>query len=152
VADLRAKEGKSFQHTSPTAIDRLTLDFTSRIVGHDPTEAHACIQLLFEPKAGISPAPTKKFTLWVDLATHEVLRFDQELLVTENNLLPGSVFSYRYEPVDGVLLEHQFIGDFYWNEPALHNKRIHLIGTHTYTNYRRFRTTVTISPTPAAPQ
>lgn len=152
VADLRAKEGKSFHHKSATAIDRLPFDFTNRIIGHEAIDGRACVQVLFEAKPEVSPAPTKKFTLWIDTATHDVLRYDQELLVVENNLLPGSVFSTRFDPVDGVLLEKQFIGDFSWNEPAMHNKRIHLIATHDLTNYRRFRTTVTISPTQPDPQ
>jgi len=152
VADLRAEEGKSFHHKSSTTIDRLSFDFTNRVIGHESMDGHACVQVLFEPKPEVSPAPTKKFTLWVDTATHDVLRFDQELLVVENNLLPGSTFSTRFAPVDGVMLQQQFIVDSYWNEPIFHNKRVHIIGTHSYTNYRRFRTTVTISPGPSTPQ
>jgi len=152
VSDVRAQGHKTFQHSSSSVLNRLTLDFTNRVIGHEPMDGRACVQLLFEPKPGVSPAPTKKLTLWVDLATHEVLRDDQELLVVENNLLPGSVFSTRFTPVDGVLLEKQFIGNFNWNEPAMHNKLIHLIATHDFTNYRRFRTTVTISPGPSTPQ
>jgi hypothetical protein len=146
VSDVRAEGHKTSQHTSLNVLNRLTIDFTNRVIGHESMDGHACVQLLFEPKPGVSPAPTKKFILWVDVATHDVLRSDQELLVTENNLLPGSVFSTRFAPVDGVLLEKQFVGDFSWNEAMIHNKLVHLVATHDYTNYRRFRTTVTISP------
>src|SRR5665213_980594 len=121
VSDLRAKEGHTVQHNSSISFDRLTIDYTNRVIGHEPIDGHACVELLFEPKPGVSPPPTQKITLWVDVATHDVLRFDRELLVVENNLLAGTVFSHRYAPVDGVFLERQMIGDLSWNEPALHN-------------------------------
>lgn len=152
VDDLRAKESKSVQYKTDTSFNRLPLDYTNRVIGHESFGGRACVELLFEPKPEVSPAPTKKITLWIDLATHDVLRIDQVLLVTENKILAGSIYSYRFTPVDSVLLENQLIADVTWNEAHLHDKRIHLIATHTYTNYRRFRTTVTISPAPTAPQ
>jgi negative regulator of sigma E activity len=147
VEDVRAKEKGHFQHKSTYPTDLLT-NFDIRILGHEPIDGRPCTILRFVPRSGAQPPQSSRVTWWVDDSTHDVLREDRELVATEDKFLPGSVFSTRYAFVDNVMLPRDSTADLNWNEPAIKNRGVHLIATHTFTNYRRFRTTVTISTPP----
>lgn len=150
VSDVKADQKRHFQHTIADELD--PANFDHRLVGHATIDGHACLLLLFEPKASATPIPTRKFTFWIDERDHQVLRYEQELLTTQNNILAGSIFSYRFAWVEGFLLPSETHMDLSWDEPAMRNKRIHLLATHTFSNYRRFRTSVTIGPATVVPE
>lgn len=149
VSEVKSEHQKEVHHTVVSELSRVEKDFDHRLVGHEVIDGHPCVIVLAEVKA--SAAATRKYTFWIDEQSHQVLRYEEYLLVAQDKILPGSTFSHQFKPVDGVLLLSENRMDISWDEPAFHNKRVHLIATHTFTDYRRFRTTVTIGPATLTP-
>ena len=152
VGDVKAKQPGYFQHRTAGVRDRLLTDFDVRKAGDQVQDGRPCVLLVFEPRAGAVPAPNSRVTWWVDSSSHEVLREERVLLAMDDKLEPGSSFSVSWMPVDGVMLVHDSKQNLAWVEPAMKNMHIHLIATHTYTNYRKFRTSATILPASGEPE
>ncbi len=152
VSEVRAKQPGNFQHTVGDVQKRLLTDFDIRKVREEAVDGRPCTVLVFEPRAGVVPTPASRVTWWVDNASHEVVREDRLLLAMEDKVQPGGLFSRHYMAVDGVMLLHDSKQDMSWVEPAMKNMHIHLIATHAFTNYRKFRTSATILPASGEPE
>ena len=125
-------------------IDRLADDFVLKIDGHKDIDGHDCVMLDATPKPGAPAQLQRHIRLAIDVKSHAVLDFNMELLATDNEFSKGSVIQTRYHEINGVVLPYEQTFDTVATFKELVNTPIQVHRVRTFTNYRRFKSTVTI--------
>jgi hypothetical protein len=125
-------------------IDRLADDFVVKLDGHQDIDGHDCVMLDATPKDGAPPQLQRHIRLAIDAKSHAVLDFRMELLAADNEFSKGSVIQTRYHEINGVVLPYEQTFDTVATFKELVNTPIQVHRVRTFTNYRRFKSTVTI--------
>ena len=131
-------------------LDQLESQFRPEVTGHPILDGHPAILLDLIPLHPDAPAPLQRhIVLTLDAANLNILQSHTEFLAPDNGFSKGTVIEFRNGYLNGVLLPAATTFD-----STVQVKRVlvpvdvHDISTDTYTNYRRFTTTVTLKYTP----
>jgi hypothetical protein len=127
-------------------LDHLATRFNVMIAGHQVLDDHDCLIIDAIPIRGTTdPDLQRHIQIAIDMATRNVINLRIEYLADDNGFDRGTLLETRYHLLGGTIaLPYQQTFDSVVQVPQLLNKKIHVIKTHTYSNYRKFRATVTI--------
>ena len=140
------------------SLDQLESQFLPRITGHPSVDGHPAILLDLTPLHPDAPPPLQRhILLTLDAANLNALESHIEFLALDNGFSKGTLFDFRNTYVNGVLLP--LSTSFDTTLPIKHffvTLDVHDISTDTFSNYRRFTTSVTLKSTadpdvPASP-
>ena len=130
-------------------LDQLESQFRPEVTGHPIVDGHPAILLDLIPLHPDAPATLQRhIVLTLDAANLNILQSRTEFLAPDNGFSKGTVIEFHNAYLDGVLLPTATTFD-----STVQVKRflvpldVHDISTDTYTNYRRFTTTVTLKYT-----
>jgi hypothetical protein len=101
-----------------------------------------------DPQPSLDPAhpiPQQRFELWITDADPILLHISCDLLDDEPPNLRGATFLSEYQMIDNLPLPSHETSHAYM---SLEKKIILVDSEHTYTRYRRFSTTVTMTSSP----
>ena len=136
------------KHASKDAIlnyNRVPFDFDLKLDGHITVDGIDCVVLDALPlPSTTAPAQQIHLRLAIDPASFQVLDIHKEFLAANNGFGEGTVVEARYELHDGDPLLAEQTLDTVVRFKELLNRPIHVHQVTKYTNYRRFRATVTI--------
>ena len=127
-------------------LDHLDAHYHIEVPGHQVLDDHDCLIIDAVPLPGtINTALQRHIQIAIDTVTHNVINVHIEYLADDNGFLKGTLLNTRYHLLGGTIaLPYAQALDTVVQIPQLLNKKIHVIKTHTYSNYRKFRATVTI--------
>jgi hypothetical protein len=149
--DVRRKLAHAKSHSiQDYPLDQLESQFLPQITGHPIVDGHPAILLDLTPLHSDAPPPLQRhILLTLDAGNLSVLESHIELLASDNGFSKGTLMDLRNAYLDGVLLPnfHTFDSTFHIAR-FLTSADVHLTSTDTYTNYRRFTTSVTLKSTP----
>ena len=130
--------------------EHLLTDFHPEIIGHPTFDGHPALVLDLTPiNADAPPNLQRHILLTLDAANLNLLQSRVEFLVPDDGFSQGTIIIERLTYVDGTLLPAQTSVDTTVEAKRLfHTEAIHLIATDTFSDYRRFTTTVTLKSTP----
>jgi hypothetical protein len=141
----------------------LTAAYQNRVVGHESVEGRDCIVLESTPAIPITnPLGQLGYRFWIDAENFNVLRsrsqtladYDPGLLssgrVSTVISLKGSTYTTTYRLFKGVLLPYEDEGDFF-SRTKQGNRFGHTHSILTYSDYQRYKVTVTIGPAAIVP-
>jgi hypothetical protein len=149
--DLRRSLLRAKSRTVETfSNDHLLADFHPEITGHPTFDGHPALLLDLTPiNPNVPPALQRHILLTLDAANLNVLQSRVEFLAPDTGFSQGTVIVDRLTYINGTLLPAQISVDTTVEaKHLLHTEAIHLIATDTFSNYRRFTTTVTLKSTP----
>ena len=133
-------------------LDLLPDDFHCAVVGTDSLNGRSALHLDCMPLGGRKPKDPEKargmlyhLQVWIDVEDQAFARVDAELLRKDRALLPGTLSSIRWQPVDGVWLPVTMETHGRAVQRNAGRKRVISFATeYSFTNYRRFRTEVKV--------
>ena len=144
--DTRARLMKHDLGKKTDDLDHLASRFNVQIPGEQMLDNHDCIVIDATPIRGTTdPDLQRHIQIAIDTVTHNVINVRIEYLADDNGFDRGTLLETRYHLLGGTTaLPCQQTFDSVVQVPQLLNKKIHVVKTHTYSNYRKFRATVTI--------
>jgi hypothetical protein len=136
------------KHASRNAVlnyNRVPFDFALKLDGHTTVDGIDCVVLDALPlPTSVAPSQQLHLRLAIDPDGLQVLDIHKEFLAADNGFDKGTVVEARYELHEGNPLLAEQTLDTVVRFKELLNKPIHVHQVTRYTNYRRFRATVTI--------
>ena len=144
--ETRARLMKHDLNNNRTDLDHLSERFHVEVAGQQILDDHDCIVLDITPVRGTTdPDLQRHMQIAIDTATRNVINLRIEYLADDNGFDKGTVLETRYRLLGGTTaLPYRQAFDSVVQVPQLLNKKIHVVKSHTYSNYRKFRATVTI--------
>jgi hypothetical protein len=147
---LRWKQAH-LQTTSFTFIpdDQILQDhFVRTVTGRDVVDGHECWVLDLRPSAPNVPTNLQRhIRLWIDHAEHKLVRDWAEYLTDDASIHKGTNIATSYAYIQGDILPSGSRTELFAAEKIdSHTLDIHIVSTDQYSNFKRFRTTVTLSP------
>jgi hypothetical protein len=144
-ATARAEiEKHALRSTSPN-IDRLSTVFDLKIDGHQTIDGEDCIVLDAMPPAdNANPDLAQHIRIALEADTGDVLDVNVEFLQDDNGFSKGSILHTRYKIVGANALPDFQNWDTVVRFKELLGKAITIHRERTFTEYKRFRATVTI--------
>ena len=144
--ETRARLMKHDLNNNRTDLDHLAERFHVEVAGQQILDDHDCIVLDITPVRGTTdPDLQRHMQIAIDTATRNVINLRIEYLADDNGFDKGTVLETRYRLLGGTTaLPYRQAFDSVVQVPQLLNKKIHVVKSHTYSNYRKFRATVTI--------
>jgi hypothetical protein len=151
--DTRARLMKHDIGKKTDDLDHLASRFNVQVPGEQRLDNHDCIVIDATPIRGTTdPDLQRHIQIAIDTVTHNVINVRIEYLADDNGFDRGTLLETRYHLLSGaVALPYQQTFDSVVQVPQLLNKKIHVVKTHTYSNYRKFRATVTIESVDGPP-
>ncbi len=151
--DTRARLMKHDIGKKTDDLDHLASRFNVQIPGEQMLDNHDCIVIDATPIRGTTdPDLQRHIQIAIDTVTHNVINVRIEYLADDNGFDRGTLLETRYHLLGGTIaLPYQQTFDSVVQVPQLLNKKIHVVKTHTYSNYRKFRATVTIESVDGPP-
>jgi hypothetical protein len=101
-----------------------------------------------DPQPSLDPAhpiPQQRFEVWIADADPVMLHIVCDILDDESPILRGAIYQTDYQMVDDLPLPSH---EAYHADTPIDKKIIVVDTEHTYTRYRRFSTTVTMTSSP----
>jgi len=139
-----AIEKHAVRTTSPN-IDRLSTVFQLKLDGHQTIDGEDCVILDAMPPAGnTNPDLAQHIRIALEADTGDVLDVNVEFLADDNGFAKGSVLHTHYAIIGANTLPDHQTWDTVVTFKELLGKPITIHRDITYTDYKRFRTTVTI--------
>ena len=134
-------------------LDHLASRFNVIIAGHQVLDDHDCLVIDATPIRGTTdPDLQRHIQIAIDPTTKNVINVRIEYLADDNGFDRGTLLETRYHLLGGTIaLPYEQTFDSVVQVPQLLNKKIHVVKTHTYSNYRKFRATVTIESVDGPP-
>jgi hypothetical protein len=144
--ETRARLMKHSLGKNTDDLDHLDAHYRIEVPGHQVLDDHDCLIVDAVPLPGtVNTALQRHIQIAIDTATHNVINVHIEYLADDNGFDKGTVLNTRYHLLGGTIaLPYAQTMDSVVQIPQLLNKKIHVVKTHTYSNYRKFRATVTI--------
>jgi len=151
--DTRARLMKHDLGKKTDDLDHLASRFNVQIPGEQMLDNHDCLVIDATPIRGTTdPDLQRHIQIAIDTVTHNVINVRIEYLADDNGFDRGTLLETRYHLLGGTTaLPYQQTFDSVVQVPQLLNKKIHVVKTHTYSNYRKFRATVTIESVDGPP-
>jgi hypothetical protein len=130
--------------------DHLLADFHPEITGHPTFDGHPAILLDLTPiDPNAPPSLQRHIILTLDAANLNLLQSRVEFLAPDGGCSQGTLIIDHLTYLDGTPLPAETSVDTTIQaKHLLLTEAIHLISTDTFSNYRRFTTTVTLRSTP----
>jgi hypothetical protein len=136
------------KHASRDAVlnyNRVPFDFALKLDGHTTVDGIDCVVLDAMPlPTSLAPSQQLHLRLAIEPTDLQVLDIHKEFLAANNGFDKGTVVEARYELHEGNPLLAEQTLDTVVRFKELLDKPIHVHQVTRYTNYRRFRATVTI--------
>ena len=151
--DTRARLMKHSIGKNTDDLDHLDAHFQLTVPGHQVLDDHDCLIIDATPLPGtINPDFQRHIQIAIDTVTRNVINVHIEYLADDNGFDKGTVLNTRYHLLGGsIALPYEQTLDSVVQIPQLLNKKIHVVKSHTYSNYRKFRATVTIESVEGPP-
>jgi hypothetical protein len=145
-AETRARLNKSLtRSTSRTDLDQLATYFHLHSDGLQTLDNHTCFLLDATPIPGLDvPSVQRHIRIALDATTLDLVDISIEFLADDSGFSKGTLIHTRYAPVAGVNLPAEQDFDTVIVFKELLNKPVKVHKVLTFSNYRRFRATVTI--------
>lgn len=134
-------------------LDHLDAHYRVEVPGHLVLDDHDCLLIDAVPlPSTLNPDLLRHIQIAIDTVTHNVINVHIEYLADDDGFDKGTVLNTRYHLLGGsIALPYQQTLDSVVQIPQLLNKKIHVVKSHTYSNYRKFRATVTIESVEGPP-
>jgi hypothetical protein len=144
--DTRARLMKHSLGKNTDDLDHLDAHYKIEVPGHQILDDHDCLIIDAVPLPGtVNTALQRHIQIAIDQATRNVINVHIEYLADDNGFLKGTLLNTRYHLLGGTIaLPYAQTMDSVVQIPQLLNKKIHVVKSHTYSDYRKFRATVTI--------
>lgn len=142
----RARLSKSLtRSTTPTALDQLATYFRLASDGLETIDNRSCLVLDALPIPGLDvPAAQRHIRIALDASTLDLVDISILFLADDGGFRKGTLIHTRYQQVEGVTLPVEKDFDTVIVFKELLDKPVQVHNVLTYSNYRRFRATVTI--------
>jgi len=133
--------------------DKLERRFSKFVWGRDIVNGHECWVLELLPSNPDAPADVQRhIRLWIDAPNHKVMRVWVEYLKDDGTVRKGTTLQTNYADTEDEVLptdsRFDFLGTTSGNKGTLDFR---VVSTDVYSNYRRFRTSVTLNPAHEVP-
>jgi len=126
----------------------LATKYRNTVTGLVKLEGRECSLIDSIPLERATDAPKKRLRIWLDAAQGQILRIEFETLADEEGVLGGATGNQSFTYIDGIPVVTQNHIDF--NMLLGGKTPIRVVADHTFTNYRRFVSTLRIVPDPPA--
>ncbi len=142
----RARLTKTGQRsTTRTDLDQLATYFQLHSDGLQTIDNHSCLLLDATPIPGLDvPSVQRHIRIALDAQTLDLVDISIEFLADDSGFSKGTIIHTRYAPVAGVNLPAEQDFDTVIVFKELLDKPVKVHKVLTFSNYRRFRATVTI--------
>lgn len=135
------------------SLDQLESQYHPQITGHPTVDGHPAILLDLTPlHPDAPPSLQRHILLTLDAANLNILQSHTEFLTPDNGFSKGTIIDFHNAYINGVLLPA--VTAFDSTLPITHlliTMNVHDISTDTFSNYRRYTTSVTLKSAPVPP-